>query len=254
MFMKKYVKCSLLFVGLSLLSATSSMAFETAVGVGATAITSVPYTISTSGNYYLATNLSVSSPVGAAIIVNASEVILDLNGRTLSSTSGTGFGVGIYVANQLDVTIQNGDIDGFQYGIYLAPNSTDNNAKNTVDNVRFNNDGFGVLSVSGQSNWVKNCIIDGGDIGIFFYADLGGSRASNNILEAQKVTEQIGVGVALVSSGGMGTVFDNNVVSKGASTVGQIMSGADKYRFESFVGFPGNSPHVGGINEMADSL
>src|SRR3981081_1946183 len=150
MFMKRYVKCSLLFVGLSLLSAASSMAFETAVGVGATAITSVPYTINTSGNYYLAANLSVSSPVGAAIIVNASQVILDLNGRTLSSTAGTGFGVGIYVANQLDVTIQNGDIDGFQYGVYLAPNSTDNNMKNVVDNVRFNDNGIGVLCVRGH--------------------------------------------------------------------------------------------------------
>jgi hypothetical protein len=252
--MKKHLLFPVLAAGLTLLSVAGAKAFETAQGVVATPITGLPFVISTSGNYYLPANLVFSSPVGAAITITASEVYLDLNGRTLSSSVDTGFNVGVFVFNQVDVTIQNGDIDGFYIGVYLAPNSSDNNAKNTADNLRLNGDAFGVLSVSGQSNWVKNCIIDGGDVGIMFMADLGGSRASNNILEAQKQTERIGIGIALVSTGGNGTVFDNNVVSKGASSLGMVMGGTDKYRFDSFVGFPINSPHVGGTNELADSL
>jgi hypothetical protein len=33
-----------------------------------------------------------------------------------------------------------------------------------------------------------------------------------------------------------------------------VMSGTDKYRFDSFVGFPNNSPHAGGTDEGAGSL
>src|SRR5262245_7073435 len=137
--MKKQVVLSLITAGLTLLSVVGARAYETATAVPATAITSLPFTITTSGNYFLPANLTFASVAGAAITVAASEVVLDLNGRTLSSSAATAFNVGVLVFNQVDVTIQNGDIDGFGYaGVYLAPNSTDNNAKNVVDNVRFN--------------------------------------------------------------------------------------------------------------------
>jgi hypothetical protein len=252
--MKKHLLFPVLAAGLTLLSVAGAKAFETAQGVTATPITSLPFTITASGNYYLPADLTSANPAAAGITIAASQVVLDLNGRTLSSTVATGFNVGVFVFNQVDVTVQNGDIDGFYIGVYFAPNSSDNNAKNVADNIRFNNDTIGVLSISGQSNWVKNCIVDGGDIGIWFLADLGGSRASNNILEAQKQTERVGAGIALVSLSSGGVVFDNNVVSKGGSTIGMLQSGTDKYRFDSFVGFPINSPHVGGTNELADSL
>jgi len=250
--MKKHILLSVL-AGLAL-PVASALAWEVATPVAGTAITAVPFVISKSGNYYLASNLVFNSPAGAAITITASQVYLDLNGKTLSSGVDTGFNVGVFVFNQKDVTIQEGDIDGFFYGVYFAPNSTDNNAKNTVDNVKFNDNGIGVLSVSGTSNWVKNCVIDGGDIGIYFWADLGGSRAQNNILENQKRSERLGFGIALLSQSSGGVVFDDNVVSKGSSSIGMAMSGTDKYRFDSFVGFPVNSPHVGGTNELADSL
>jgi hypothetical protein len=253
--MKRNAVLSLIAAGLALLPVASTNAFETAQGVTATPITTVPFTITTSGNYYLPANLTSAFPAGAAITVLASQVVLDLNGRTLSSSAGTSLAnIGVLVANQQDVTIQNGDIDNFAYGVFLSPNSTDANIKNVVDNIRFNNDGTGVISVSGQSNWVKNCIIDGGDIGIYFFADIGGSRATNNILENQKALEFPGTGIALVSTSSGGVLFDNNLVSKGTNAVGMLMTNTDKYRFDSFVGFPANSPHVGGINELADSL
>jgi len=239
--------------GLALLPVGSAMAFETAQGVVATPITSLPFVISTSGNYYLPANLSTSSPAGAAITITASEVVLDLNGRTLSNSLKSNFSYGVLVFNQVDVTVQNGDIDGFYIGVFLSPNSTDVNAKNTVDNCRMNGDGIGVFSLSGTSNWVKHCIIDGGDIGIMFNQD-SGSRAEDNILENQAASEEFQTGIALVSTGSLGTVFDNNVVEKGTNALGMVQSGTDKYRFDSFVGFPSNSPHVGGTNELADSL
>ena len=251
--MKRHVVLSLIGAGLSLLPVASTLAFETSVGVGATPITSLPFVISTSGNYYLPTNLATTTVAGGAITITASQVVLDLNGRTLSDSIKSNFAYGVLVFNQVDVTIQNGDIDGFNVGVFLSPNSTDTNAKNTVNNVKFNGNQIGVMSLSGQSNLVENCIIDGGDIGILFNQD-SGSRASNNILEDQAAGEEFQTGIALLSSGSLGVVFDNNVVEKGSSALGMVLSGTDKYRFDSFVGYPANSPHVGGTNELADSL
>src|SRR5437868_13887701 len=48
-------------------------------------ISSVPYTISASGSYYLTTN--VTATVSNAITIAASGVTLDLNGFTISSTT-----------------------------------------------------------------------------------------------------------------------------------------------------------------------
>ena len=251
--MKRNAVLSVITAALALLPLASSNAFETAQGVVATPITSLPWTISTPGNYYLPTDLTTAAVAGGAITITASQVVLDLNGRTLKDSVKTNFAYGVLVFNDVDVTIQNGDIDGFNVGVFLSPDSTDENAKNTVDNVKFNGNAIGVMSLSGQSNLVKNCIIDGGDIGILFNQD-SGSRAQNNILENQAASEEFGAGIALMSTGSLGVVFDNNVVEKGSATVGMVMSGTDKYRFDSFVGFPANSPHVGGTNELADSL
>jgi hypothetical protein len=250
--MKRNVIVSIMATGLALLPFASANAFETAQGVTATPITTLPFTITTSGNYYLPANLAVNLSVGAAITVNASEVILDLNGRSLVDVAPTNQATGVFVNDQVDVTVQNGDIVGFGIGVYFSPNSADNNRKNTASNLRLDNNLIGVASVSGHSNWVKDSIIDGGSVGIYFNQDLG-SRAENNILEEQAAVELNQTGVALVSTGSLGVLFDNNLVYKGSAAVGQIMSGTDKYRFESFTGFKIFSPLTGGTNEGAGS-
>jgi hypothetical protein len=84
-----------------------------------TPISSVPYTVSTPGSYYLTTNLTVTT--GDAITITASQVTLDLNGFTVSSTAATPTGTGILLAGgNADITILNGHIlgTGFANGIY----------------------------------------------------------------------------------------------------------------------------------------
>ena len=60
-----------------------------------TAISSVPYTITQSGSYYLTKNLAVSS--GDAIAIEANGVTLDLNGFTISSTAASANGTAIVI-------------------------------------------------------------------------------------------------------------------------------------------------------------
>jgi len=85
-----------------------------------TPISSVPYTISSPGSYYVTTNLNVATGDGITIITNS--VTLDLNGFTLSSTDQNNIGSGILLAgSDKDISILNGYIFGsgsFDSGVY----------------------------------------------------------------------------------------------------------------------------------------
>jgi hypothetical protein len=77
-----------------------------------TPIASVPFTINAPGSYYLTGNLQFTAPTGDAIVVAASDVVLDLGGFTLSSANVVG-GDGIsLVAGMRNVTVRNGQIAG----------------------------------------------------------------------------------------------------------------------------------------------
>jgi hypothetical protein len=76
-----------------------------------TPISSLPFTINASGSYYLTKNLNVTT--GDAITITASQVTLELNGFTISSTANPAAGTGILLANNnADITILNGHIKG----------------------------------------------------------------------------------------------------------------------------------------------
>lgn len=247
-FMKRNIVFTILSAWLSLLPLATTNAWETASGIGATPIASVPFTISAPGRYFVVTNLTYGLTTGQAITINANEVILDLNGASLHGPGVSNTATGVLVPGRQSVTIQNGDIDGFGFaGIQLAPNS----AQNIVDNVRLNANQTGVLVVNGTLNIVKNCVIDGGTVGILFSSGAG-NRASNNTLGNQGLP----TGIALLTAGSSQNYFENNLVSKGSNPLGQVMVGGinDKYRFETFVGFPVLKPVSGGVEELQNSL
>ncbi len=77
---------------------------RTAIPAGTASVT-----IDTSGSYYLTGNLVVSA--GNGISINASNVTLDLNGYTISSTSASSSGFGVYVTAN-NIRIHNGKISG----------------------------------------------------------------------------------------------------------------------------------------------
>jgi hypothetical protein len=63
-------------------------------------------------------------------------------------------------------------------------------------------------------------------------------------------------GIALLTAGASQNYFENNLVSKGFNGLGQVMVGGinDKYRFETFVGFPALHPVSGGVEEFQNSF
>ena len=81
-----------------------------------TKITSLPYTISTPGSYYLGGNLTYAGD-SDGITVNADNVTLDLMGFTLAYTgTGTTY-YGIYMQGRKNVEIRNGTVRGWFTGV-----------------------------------------------------------------------------------------------------------------------------------------
>jgi hypothetical protein len=89
-------------------------------------ITSLPYTISAQGHYCFTQNLSTAITNGNAITINSDFVVLDLNNFKLGGGS-AGLStqtVGIRSTGHRNITVRNGNIRGFKFGIFIAGTST----------------------------------------------------------------------------------------------------------------------------------
>jgi hypothetical protein len=241
-----------------LVSATGfASAFETAQSVTATPITAVPFVISVPGNYFLPADLSFSG-AGVAIVIEANEVVLDLNGRSLKATGAAAspnVGIGIAVLNHEDVVIQNGDINKFgAFGILLDATDgvKEHNQKNRVQRVNFNADQVGVQVVSGSIDVVEDCDFDGGSVGIVDIASLGGDRFQKDNFENQQPVEAFNAGFGVLALPGKGVLVEDCMFAS-IKVAGLILQGAqDKFRFDTFVS--DGATHLGGTEEGSNDL
>jgi len=117
-----------------------------------TPISSLPFTITSSGSYYLIQNLASS---GNGILVNADNVTIDLNGFTLSGQMGS---AGISMNGRSNVEIKNGTVAYFSDGI--QENATDGKGRgHKIINVRsLNNTRHGMFLVS-SNNRIMDCYV-----------------------------------------------------------------------------------------------
>lgn len=125
-----------------------------------TPITSLPTVITAAGSYILNTNLSVSLEFGAAIQVVASNVTIDLNGKSVSNTGASSLtqAVGIMGLSE-SLTVKNGTVKGFYVGVKTR-NPTNiqlgGNEINLVQADRCLGAGF---MLDGSGNAVRNCSV-----------------------------------------------------------------------------------------------
>ena len=141
-----------------LLSGTAAWAegefYVIAGGGGAgTKISSVPYTISAPGFYYLGGNLTYSGNGGNAIAVNEDNVTIDLMGFSLSGPGADSSALGIYMDGRANVEVRNGTMCRFARAIYEI---NANGNQHRVINIRVSTCGRGV-TLSGKNHLIKNC-------------------------------------------------------------------------------------------------
>lgn len=87
-----------------------------------TPILALPTLITQSGIYCLTSDFSLALASGSAITVNASNVVLDLNGHTIDNLSaGAGTNAnGVNGYQRRNVVVKNGTLRGFAYAVYVS--------------------------------------------------------------------------------------------------------------------------------------
>jgi len=136
--------------------------------VAGTEITSLPYTISSSGFYFLTKDLT-SDGTSMGIIFNADNVTIDLMGFSLIGP-GTGGGgpYGIYLGLQSNIEIRNGTVRDFKGGGISTDNSGDTGVGIRIINIRaINNGTSGINLYYKDGNIIDGCTaIGNGNDGI----------------------------------------------------------------------------------------
>jgi hypothetical protein len=158
----------------------------------------LPIKITKSGSYFLGGNLAVTTKTTTAIIVNASNVTINLNGFVISGLgSSATSGIGISASAATGVIILNGITGYGGDGVLLGNNSI-------VENMQiYNNGGDGVDCANAVSCYVTGSVITGnGGTGMDFSDKSSGYL--NNVLN-KNVTQDVNNGTNLggnVCSGG----------------------------------------------------
>jgi len=121
-------------------------------GVG-TQIKSLPYTISSSGFYYIARDLSCAAG-SHGITIAADNVTLDLMGFSLVGPGGATSYDGIHMDTRTNIEIRNGTVRNFsRYGIGEFNPGTGHR----IINIRARDNGTSGIRIVGTSNIAERC-------------------------------------------------------------------------------------------------
>ena len=235
--MKNYIKrVSLVSTVLVLAALVSVFVFSPtarAETTQCTPITTIPTTITTQGIYCLNGNLAGSLATGKAITIDTNNVTIDMNGYKLGNL-GAGPGTnawGIYAYQRKNITIRNGIIRGFYYGIGLnddPPYTT--SSGHLIEDVRLDGNiymGIGILGSgnTARNNQVINTGTSANAYGIYA-AGLGARVLNNDVTD----TEGSGTAYAVFLDYSAGSVVEgnriSNVISSGSYAYGVSLSGS----------------------------
>ncbi len=130
-----------------------------------TPISSLPYTISSSGSYVLTANLTLAATDTSGITISAPDVTLDLNGYSLTGpgpaagTSGVGIATTVFLYN---IAVSNGTVRDFRgRGVHLS------GANHQVWRIRAYNNGGNGIDIGTNGTISDNAVRDNGGDGIY---------------------------------------------------------------------------------------
>jgi len=197
-----------------------------------------PVTISGSGSYRLTSGLEIAQASSTAVVVEAADVALDLNGFSISGPSTSGSGVGIHAplpnGTRNRLVVRNGSVVGMgTAGILLLELDV------RIENMRVaSNGGPGITIGSGvvRDNIVRGnagpgiqcdigCTIqdnevheNGGD-GIFGEGLARGNHVADNSGIGIRFSRGFVIGNLVWSNGGIGLLLGSGVVGYGQNVV-----------------------------------
>jgi hypothetical protein len=255
---------AIIWAGIYLSSALA--AGPTGWGIGSCRdITAFPANLTGPGVYCLSYKyIDFPLNAGALITISADNVVLDLNGATLDGTpKASAFSWGIRSYNHSNITIRNGTIRGFNYGISLtAPlgyvNTTVRPSHSfLVENVRLIENRTAGLEVIGYDSEIRGNYIahtggspdrrlSGNAWGMIAAGD--GVRVIDNDVTHTHVNTAYpgGVTTAIFLSGGSDMVAVNNRIT--AANFGIYSGGLNWGKYRDNITVNVGVPYTGGTN------
>jgi parallel beta-helix repeat protein len=176
------LKSVLLLIALLLVFNISNIFADSYVIVGSrgigTKINSLPYTIASSGYYYIASDLSCDA-TNNGITITSDNVTLDLMGFSLNGPGAGNDYDGIYIDTLYNIEIRNGTIRNFgQYGINMTIGGGLGRGHRII-NVRVMDNQNTGMQIWADGSLVERCTaIGNGTSGIYVYQ---GTIVRNNI-------------------------------------------------------------------------
>ncbi len=204
-----------------------------------TEITALPFIVTAQGVYCLKNNLNVnlSAANSAAITINTGNVIIDFNDFRVNNQAplATNQAIGVFAQDRKNITLRNGFIRGFYYGIFLDEVAIDGSENHLVEGMKIADSGNGGIQLEGDNSIVRDnrvLNIGGGPsssaIGILLQMVTGGIVADNFV---SGVTETYtNAGIYIGSSNGI--QVSGNEVSRinGGSNSDQAISISSAYQ------------------------
>ncbi|MCI0602212.1 hypothetical protein L0156_04300 [bacterium] len=245
-------KQSVMFAFLMLAVSLPYLAFSETVNC--TAITSVPYTINTPGVYCFRSNWNFPTAFGNMVTINASGVVIDLNGYTLSNQlAGPATSTKAFYANEKsNIVIKNGEIRYFYTAIDLSDSRALNVAQtNTVEGIRAIYNTHAGIWVAGMGHILRKNEVSNTGVGSsapdssHFAIRVGqgfGARVLNN--EINLVAAPSGAYGIYFANHSHGLAVGNRITSTGSGIT--YFSSTGKYRDTLTSGV--TTPYSGGTN------
>ncbi|HEX9710341.1 MAG TPA: hypothetical protein VGB42_10305 [Candidatus Thermoplasmatota archaeon] len=221
-----------------------------------TPITVVPTTITVEGNYCFTQHLSTDITSGDAITIETNNVVLDLDGWTLSGlAAGRGTAAhGIRAENRQNITIKNGTVRGFLRGIRLFDTGGASKG-HVVEDIRADQNTAIGIQVYGRGNLIRNnqVVATGGStvfgpntspFGIIV-SGAGPRVLNNDVIDTFAQGTGIAVGIGFLGSGGLAV---NNRITNAHVGIEFLSGSTGKYRDNLTTGVPTISRFLGGTS------
>ena len=185
-----------------------------------TVITSLPTVITTQGVYCLKGNLATGITTGNAIDIKTNNVTIDFNNFKLGglAAGANTEAIGVYANARQNITLRNGNIRGFQYGIHLNDSNNTNNGGHVVENNRLDKNTYIAMWIRGSNNIIRGNQVNSTGIANNLETSAYGIVASgpgvkvlNNVVDDTQGTGGSAFGIYTLFSHGASIIMQNSV-------------------------------------------
>lgn len=128
-----------------------------------------PYEISSPGCYQLTKDVSLSKEIGVAIVVKSNLVRIELNGFRIEGGGQSFHNTGISIRGGHDISVQNGTLNSFLFGIRAEPDGEAGPARRLlIKNITLNDHALRAVIAGGSEIHLENILVKNTGVRVVF--------------------------------------------------------------------------------------